>query len=128
MSSALLSILLHSLQQKNTQTSREIQQHVMFILIQLGTRNFGHHFCVTSKNCDVNHSLLSTWHSNVKFWNLFSVHGNRMSIFEVNNVKPILHFLTVYWQWCPKFRVSNCTSACRHFSDGNQTVCSTLKK
>jgi hypothetical protein len=32
-----------------------------------------------------------------------------MSIIEVNNVKPILHFLTVYWQWCPKFRVSNCT-------------------
>jgi hypothetical protein len=26
----------------------------------LETRNFGDHFSVTSKNCDVNHSLLST--------------------------------------------------------------------
>jgi hypothetical protein len=37
------------------------------ITVQLGTGNFGHHFSVTSKNCDVNHSLLSTWHSKVKF-------------------------------------------------------------
>jgi hypothetical protein len=29
------------------------------ILVQIQTRNFGHHFFVTSKNCDVNHSLLS---------------------------------------------------------------------
>jgi hypothetical protein len=28
--------------------------------VQLGTRNFGHHLAVTLKNCDVNHSLLST--------------------------------------------------------------------
>jgi hypothetical protein len=27
---------------------------------------------------------------------LFSVHVSRMSVIEVNNVKPILHFLTVY--------------------------------
>jgi hypothetical protein len=29
-------------------------------IVQLGIRNFGHNFSVTSKNCDVNHSLLST--------------------------------------------------------------------
>jgi hypothetical protein len=64
----------------------------------------------------VNHSLLSKWHSKVKFWNLFSVHVKRMSVkivangkIVINNVKPILHFLTVQWQCCPKFRVSNCT-------------------
>jgi hypothetical protein len=28
------------------------------LVVQLGSRNFGHHFPVTSKNYDVNHSLL----------------------------------------------------------------------
>jgi hypothetical protein len=32
-----------------------------------------------------------------------------MSITEVNNVKGILHFLTVNRQRCPEFHVSNCT-------------------
>jgi hypothetical protein len=43
---------------------------------------------------------------------LIFYHLNRMSIKIVakKNVKPILHFLAVYWQWCPKFRVSNCIS------------------
>jgi hypothetical protein len=98
--------------------------------VQLRTRNFGHHFSVISKNCNVNHSLLSTWHSKVKFWNLLSVHVNRMSIkivangkIEVNNVKPILHFLTVYWQWCPKFRVSNCTPWSRNSLTSSSLSC-----
>jgi hypothetical protein len=35
-------------------------QNLLLATVQLGTRNFGHHFSVTSKNCNVNHSLLLT--------------------------------------------------------------------
>jgi hypothetical protein len=33
--------------------SRTVTVRFFFFSVQLGTRNFGHHFSVTSKNCDV---------------------------------------------------------------------------
>jgi hypothetical protein len=66
--------------------------------VQLGARNFGHQFSVTSKNCDVNHSLLSvTFKSQIlKFIfcsRQFKIVANGK--IEVNNVKPILYIDSV---------------------------------
>jgi hypothetical protein len=45
---------------KSEKDNNKKQDLIIAKRVQLGTRNFGHHFSVTSKHCNVNHSLLST--------------------------------------------------------------------
>jgi hypothetical protein len=66
--------------------------------------DFGHNFSVTSKNCDVNHSLLShcdIQKSNFEIYLLFTSIACQSKLSQtvklrLPNEKPILHFFTLY--------------------------------